>query len=183
MKTIIGLGNKGKEYKKTRHNIGEHVVRALTEILGGELKYDKYILSNTSKIDEVALFVIPELYMNESGKVIDGLYKMKNEDMEYRDLLVVRDDIDMAIGNVKIIFDGGSGGHKGINSINTHLKTKKYWQLKIGVLPVDIHGVLHKPTQEDVPDFVTGKFTLDEWVYITEVVKKAIIIIEDFIKL
>ena len=94
MKTIIGLGNKGKEYKKTRHNIGEHIVQLLAESLGGEFKDDKYILSNTTKIDDGTLFIVPELYMNESGKAIDGLYKMKNEDAEYRDLLVVRDDIE-----------------------------------------------------------------------------------------
>lgn len=181
MKTIIGLGNKGKEYQKTRHNIGEHVVRVFAEALGGEFKYDKKILSNTCQVDGV-LYVIPELYMNESGKVLDALYKMKNTDAEYKDLLIVRDDIDMAIPNVKTIFDGGSGGHNGINSINTHLKSKKYQQIKIGVLPVGSDGKVLKPGQDDVNDFVTGKFNRNEWELMIESVKKAVVLIEDFLK-
>lgn len=181
MKTIIGLGNKGTEYQKTRHNIGEHVIRVMGEALGGEFKYDKFLLSNVAKIDGMQ-FIIPELYMNESGKVIDSLYKMKRDDGNYDDLLVVRDDIDMGIGSVKMIFDGGSGGHNGINSIHTHLKSKKFHQIKIGVLPVDADGKVVKPGQDEVNDFVTGKFTRDEWELMIEAEKKAILKIEEFMK-
>ena len=180
MKTIIGLGNKGKEYQKTRHNIGEHVVHVLGEAMGGEFKYNKQLLSNVAKIADVQC-IIPDMYMNESGKVIDTLYKMKSSDGEYKDLLVVRDDVDMAIGSIKMVFAGGSGGHHGVNSIHTHLKSKKYFQLKIGVLPLDSEGKVCKPTHEDMPDFVTGKFSVDEWECMIDVVKKAVVMIEDFI--
>lgn len=181
MKTVIGLGNKGKEYFKTRHNIGEHVVRIVGEAMGGVFEYNKFLLSNVAKIDGVQ-FIIPELYMNESGKVIDCLYKMKRDDGSYDDLMVVRDDIDMGIGNVKTIFDGGSGGHNGINSIHTHLKSKKFHQVKIGVLPLDAEGKAVKPGQEMVNDFVTGKFTRDEWELMIEAEKKAIVMIQEFLK-
>ncbi|MES2985665.1 MAG: aminoacyl-tRNA hydrolase [Patescibacteria group bacterium] len=181
MKTIIGLGNKGKEYQKTRHNIGEHVVRVMAEAMGGTFEYNKHLLSNVAEIDGVQ-FIIPELYMNESGKVLDCLYKMKNNEAEYPELLIVRDDIDMGIGNVKTIFDGGSGGHNGINSIHTHLKSKKFHQIKIGVLPVDAEGKVLKPSQGEVNDFVTGKFTRDEWELMIESVKKAVVLIEEFIQ-
>lgn len=181
MKTIIGLGNKGKEYQKTRHNIGEHVVRVVAEAMGGEFKYDKFLLSNVAKLDGIQ-FIIPELYMNESGKVMDSLYKMKKDEGEYGELLVVRDDIDMGIGSVKMIFDGGSGGHNGINSIHTHLKSKKFHQIKIGVLPVDAEGKVIKPGQEMVNDFVTGKFSRDEWELMIEAEKKAVLKIEEFLK-
>lgn len=181
MKTIIGLGNKGKEYQKTRHNIGEHVVRVMAEAMGGEFEYKKSILSNVATVGEIQ-FIIPELYINESGKVIDSLYKMKRDDGIYDDLLVVRDDIDMGIGNVKTIFDGGSGGHNGINSIHTHLKSKKFHQVKIGVLPVDGEGKLIKPGQDMVNDFVVGKFTRDEWELMIEAVKKAVAMVEVFIQ-
>lgn len=181
MKTIIGLGNKGKEYQKTRHNIGEHVVKVMAEALGGVFEYKKSILSNVATIGEIQ-FIIPELYMNESGKVLDSLYKMKRDDGIYDDLLVVRDDIDMGIGNVKTIFDGGSGGHNGINSIHTHLKSKKFHQVKIGVLPVDGEGKVIKPGQEEVNDFVTGKFTRDEWEMMIEAEKKAVLMIQEFLK-
>jgi peptidyl-tRNA hydrolase, PTH1 family len=178
MKIIIGLGNKGSEYQKTRHNIGEHVVQALIQELGETLDYDKYILSNTVKIDG-NLFVVPELYMNESGKVMDNLFKDvkdKNETTVYDNLLVVRDDMDMPIGSVKFVFDSGSGGHNGIKDIESHLKSKKYWQLKIGILPEE------KPVREDISDFVVGKFSKDEWSKMEEVTKKAVEKVREFVK-
>lgn len=183
MQIIIGLGNKGSKYQKTRHNIGEHVVNTIVAELGERLDYDKYILSNTAKIGQ-SLFVIPELYVNESGKVIDSLFKNvqdKNENTEYKDLLIVRDDMDMKIGDVKFVYDSGSGGHNGIKDIEAHLKSKKYWQLKIGILPVDCDGVIRKPAQEDVSDFVVGKFSKEEWKVMEEVTKKAVEKVRGFV--
>ena len=115
MKIIIGLGNKGSEYQKTRHNIGEYVISKMVEGSGEKLSYDKYILSNTAKVGE-NLFVVPELYMNESGRVMDGLFKdvkNKTDQTVYDNLLVVRDDMDMPMGSIKFVFDSGSGGHNG----------------------------------------------------------------------
>lgn len=173
MKIIIGLGNKGTEYQKTRHNIGEHIVSTFTKQQGEKLKYDKYTLSNTAKI-VADMLLVPELYMNESGKVIDKLFKNKLEN--YPNLLVVRDDIDLPLGNIRLIFDSGSGGHNGIESIKTHLGTQKYWQLKVGICP-DV-----KPVKEEVADFVLGKFRKEESELIDEVTKKAILVIADFLK-
>ena len=184
MQIIIGLGNKGSEYEKTRHNIGQHVISTMVAEYGEKLSYDKYILSNTVKIGQ-SLFVIPELYVNESGKVMDSLFKHiqdKNENTEYKDLLIVRDDMDMKIGDVKFVYDSGSGGHNGIKDIEAHLKSKKYWQLKIGILPVDCDGVVQKPHKDDVSDFVVGKFSKEEWKQMEEVTKKAIEKVKEFMK-
>lgn len=177
MKIIIGLGNKGAEYQKTRHNIGEYVVREVVSGLGCEFNYDKFMLSNVAKIDGNT-FVVPELYMNESGKVMDNLFKDvkdKNENTIYDNLLIVRDDMDMPIGSVKFVFDSGSGGHNGIKDIEAHLKSKKYWQLKIGILPDE------KPVREDISDFVVGKFSKEEWSKMEEVVKKAVEKVKGFL--
>ncbi len=183
MKIIIGLGNKGSEYQKTRHNIGEYVVNELVKGFGAILNYDKYILSNSVKIDG-NLFVIPELYMNESGKVTDNLFKdikPKDENTMYDNLLVVRDDMDMPIGSVKFVFDSGSGGHNGIKDIEAHLKSKKYWQLKIGILPVNEDGATHKPVRGDVSDFVVGRFSEEEWGKMEEIAKKAVEKVKEFL--
>lgn len=177
MQIIIGLGNKGLEYKKTRHNIGEHVVREVVKGLGGEFNYDKYILSNIAKIDG-NMFVVPELYMNESGRVIDNLFKEAADTHE--NLLVVRDDMDMPIGSLKFVFDSGSGGHNGIKDIEAHLKSKKYWQLKIGILPVLEEGGTDKPMREDISDFVVGKFSKEEWAKMEEITKKAVEKVKEF---
>lgn len=183
MKIIIGLGNKGPEYEKTRHNIGKHVVQAMVSKLGEVLSYDKYILSNTAKIDG-NLFVVPELYMNESGKVTDNLFrdvKDKTDQTVYDNLLVVRDDMDMPIGSVKFVFDSGSGGHNGIKDIEAHVKSKKYWQLKIGILPVREEGVVVKPAKDDVSDFVVGKFSKEEWDKMEEIALKSIEKVKEFL--
>lgn len=184
MQIIIGLGNKGSEYQKTRHNIGEHVVSTVVAELAGRFEYDKYNLSNSAKVDN-SLFLIPELYMNESGKVIDNLFKDikdKSENTTYDNLLVVRDDMDMKIGDVKFVFDSGSGGHNGIKDIEAHLKSKKYWQLKIGICPVDVEVGVQKPDRADVSDFVVGKFSKAEWETMQEVTKKAVEKVKEFIK-
>lgn len=183
MKIIIGLGNKGAEYQKTRHNIGEYVIQTLVSELGETLSYDKYTLSNTAKIDGNML-MIPELYVNESGKVMDTLFKdvkIKDEHTMYDNLLIVRDDVDMPIGSVKFVYDSGSGGHNGIKDIESHLKSKKYWQLKIGILPVDAEGVVQKPAKDDVSDFVVGKFSKEEWKVMEGVTKKAMGKVKEFL--
>jgi PTH1 family peptidyl-tRNA hydrolase len=185
MKIIIGLGNKGSEYQKTRHNIGEYVVQTLVRELGETLQYDKYTLSNMVKTTEGDIYMIPELYVNESGRVIDGLFKDvkdKTDQTVYDNLLVVRDDMDMPIGSVKFVFDSGSGGHNGIKDIEAHLKSKKYWQLKIGILPVDTEGVHVKPVKDDVSDFVVGKFSKVEWEKMEEITKKAIEKVKEFVR-
>lgn len=182
MKIIIGLGNPGPEYQKTRHNIGEHIVRQFAALQGEKLSYDKFTLSNTAKFLG-DLLVVPELYMNESGKAVSKLCKVKKdkgtltpEGCEYEHLLIVRDDIDLPLGNIRLAYDSGSGGHNGNESVKQHLGTQKYWQLKIGICPET------KPVKEEVADFVVSKFRKEEWLLLEEVTKKAVVVIADFLK-
>jgi PTH1 family peptidyl-tRNA hydrolase len=145
MKYIIGLGNKTKQYKNTRHNVGQDTVFMLEKAL----KSDFLEMNNTKLITF-------DGYMNESGLPMKKLLKNVKPDSDNRNILVIHDDLDQSIGNMKMTYDGNSGGHNGINSIYAHLKTKKYYRLKIGISP------LVKTPKDEVHDFVVGKFSKEE---------------------
>lgn len=145
MKYIIGLGNPTKTYKNTRHNIGQDLVFALEKAFSEEV----LLLSKTK------LIVLPGL-INESGVAMKKLFKNIKPDSENENILVIHDDLDQTIGKVKMSYGGNSGGHNGINSIFSHLKTKNYYRLKIGISPEV------KRPKDEVHDFVLGKFTPDE---------------------
>jgi len=145
MKYIIGLGNPTKNYKNTRHNIGQDLVFALERVLNE----DMLSLSKTK------LITLPG-YINESGLAMKKLFKNVKPDSENENILVIHDDLDQTIGKMKISYGGNSGGHKGINSIWSHLKTKKYFRLKIGISPEVKRG------KDEVHDYVLGKFSKEE---------------------
>lgn len=145
MKYIIGLGNPTKTYKNTRHNIGQDLVFALEKAFSEEV-----LLFSKTK-----LIVLPG-FINESGVAMKKLFKNIKPDSENENILVIHDDLDQTIGKMKMIYGGNSGGHNGINSIFSHLKTKNYYRLKIGISPEV------KRSKDEVHDFVLGKFTPDE---------------------
>lgn len=147
MKLIVGLGNPGKEYENTRHNIGFMIV---DNYLSGDKftasKFDGLICEKNISGEKI-IFLKPTTYMNNSGiavrKVCD-FYHINPEDV-----LIIRDDLDLEFGNIKLKFDSSSGGHNGIKSIISHLGTQKFSQFKFGITNN------HK---DDVIDFVLGKF-------------------------
>ncbi len=122
---IVGLGNPGGEYAKTRHNAG----RMAVEAYGKYAEFDDFILrkaANASVTDgmidgEKVRLVLPEVFMNQSGKGVTSFVKSVKA---AKKLLVVRDDLDLPIGVIKMTVHGrGSGGHKGVESIMRALKT------------------------------------------------------------
>lgn len=115
IKVIIGLGNEGSKYNKTYHNIGQVFTLAFKE------------LNQESEI----LFYIPDGFMNQIGMPISQF--LKNKNITPSEVLIIHDDSDQAIGDYKLVFDGGSGGHKGVQSVADHLGTQDFWRLKIGV--------------------------------------------------
>ncbi len=153
MKLIVGLGNPGKEYIQTRHNIGFMVL-------------DDYLQRNNVKIDqkkfngeytiyrmnqESVLFLKPLSYMNLSGEVIEKFihfYQIKIED-----IFIIHDDLDLPIGTFKLKIKGSSGGHNGLKNIEYLLSTQEYKRLKIGI---------SNDKNIDTKDYVLGKFSLDE---------------------
>lgn len=160
MKCIIGLGNPGKTYEKTRHNIGFRVLDALAKELNTEFKKKfKAEIAQVNYKGENLLLVKPQTFMNLSGesiRLIIDFYKLSDED-----LLVVYDDLDLPVGKLRLREKGSSGGHNGIKSIHQHLGHTEFKRLRIGI---DNNKLI--PTA----DYVLGKFNKEE----SEVLEKSI---------
>ena len=132
MKLIIGLGNPGKQYERTRHNTGFHAV----DVLAGKSDWkisDKFSAETAEvKIGKTkVLLAKPHAFMNNSGQAAAKLvrfYKIKKED-----ILVIYDDIDLIVGTLRLRPEGSSGGHQGMQSVLQSLKSEKVARLKIGI--------------------------------------------------
>jgi PTH1 family peptidyl-tRNA hydrolase len=150
MKLIVGLGNIGKEYKKTRHNIGFILI---DEILS-ELNYsktDKLLFKGEVFKSGNFLFLKPSTYMNLSGESVEAVknfYKIDNDD-----IIVIHDDLDLKLGALRFKRGGGNGGHNGLKSIDSHIGTD-YHRVRIGIGRPDDKG--------KVVDYVLGDFTEDD---------------------
>lgn len=174
MKLIIGLGNPGKQYIKTRHNIGFMVLDALhknlqesCDINNWELskKFNAEISGCTIKNEKVIL-AKPMTFMNASGEAVQLImhfYKMK-----INELIVVHDDKDLKLGEIKIQTDRGDAGHNGIKSIIEHLGTKNFTRVRIGVASEN------EKKMQDTSKFVLGKFGMFEKKKVEEVIKNAV---------
>ncbi len=172
---IVGLGNPGEEYVGTRHNTGrmmlEHFARSHNF---SDWKEDKNAKATVAKgaIDKtLAALVLPDTFMNKSGAAV-GKYVKSVKAAER--LIVVYDDLDLSVGTFKLSFDRGSGGHKGVESIMTALKTKKFTRVRIGISPSTPAGTLKKPKGEDeVAEFILARFKVSEGDELKKVFKKA----------
>ena len=139
MKLVVGLGNPGKEYKNTRHNIGFMVLDSYLGKVEWKNKMEARIY--TTEIDgEQVIFVKPMTYMNLSGLAVAKVVKYYKVDIN--DILVIQDDLDMALGTYKLKKNSSSGGHNGIKSIIAELNSEAFGRLKIGIgknatIPVD----------------------------------------------
>lgn len=139
---IVGLGNPGKKYQNTRHNVGFVVVDELEK-----KNLDNFILVKT------------EIFMNLSGKAIKKL--IADYRLQIADLVIVHDDIDIPIGAFKIQRSRGAAGHKGVQSIIGELKTEDFWRIRVGICPK-----IGKP--KNVEKFVLQNFTKREQKIIKE---------------
>jgi len=164
IKLIIGLGNPGKEYKNTRHNMGFLFVDALAKKLNApEFIYEKKLKAEISK--SKVLIAKPQTFINKSGEAVSALskfYKIKPEN-----ILIVHDDIDILWGNFKFSLGRSSAGHKGVESIIKALKTKNFWRLRIGIQPS-----IKKHISAD--KIILKKFTPAELKILNQTIKKAI---------
>ena len=133
---IVGLGNPGKKYENTRHNVGHMVIDRLKEE-----RLDNLILAKT------------DTFMNLSGQSVRSLTKRYT--LNANNLIIVHDDIDLPIGEFKIQKGRGAAGHKGVQSIINELGTKDFWRIRIGISPKG-----GKP--ENVEKFVLQKFSKEE---------------------
>lgn len=149
MKLIVGLGNPGKNYENTRHNVGFMI---LDNIVNGNWheKFDALYYK-----DGDVIYLKPMTYMNQSG--ISVLKTVKFFKISSADILVIHDDMDLSFKTFKLKFDSSSGGHNGIKSIINNLNTQKFSRLKIGI---------SHDKNVDTVDYVLGKFSKEEINYL-----------------
>ena len=154
MKLIVGLGNIGREYENTRHNIGFMVVDELAKRLGVTFgKEDRSAYCAEYRAPEKILIIKPTTYMNLSGIAVGAYANFYHIAPE--DIAVIQDDMDLPVGHLRIRRKGSAGGHNGIKSITEHLGTEEYPRFKIGIGHPDrnnkavINHVLHQFQAED----------------------------------
>ncbi len=157
---IMGLGNTGKEYEKTRHNAG----RLAVELFAKKNDFPPFVLNKTAKAlvsqgmldGEKVTLVLPETMMNLSGKSAPTFVKSVKA---AKQLVVVQDELDLPLGTLKMVFGRNSGGHKGVESIMRALKTKEFARLRIGISGAGKKHQAKKPAgEEKVVKHVIGKF-------------------------
>ena len=165
MKIIVGLGNPGRKYERTRHNAGFMAVDAIAGSLKLDLAQEKYhalIAKGRIGADE-ALFAKPQTFMNESGRSVGAMLRYTYA--KGADLVVVHDDLDLPLGSVRVKIGGGHGGHNGLRSIIEHIGTPDFVRVRVGV-GRPIPGF-------DAADYVLSSFTAEERKAAVEAVEKA----------
>jgi peptidyl-tRNA hydrolase, PTH1 family len=129
MTIIIGLGNPGEKYKATRHNIGFMAIDEFAKINDFlEFKLQKKSNALISEKDDI-LLAKPQTFMNKSGKAVKEIIKNNS----VKNLIIVHDDIDLPVGNIKIVKDRGSAGHKGVESIIQNIGNDNLIRIRIGI--------------------------------------------------
>jgi PTH1 family peptidyl-tRNA hydrolase len=133
MKIIVGLGNPGRKYERTRHNAGFMALDELARGLRFDLSREKYqaFIGKGMIGDVEALLAKPQTYMNESGRSVGAILRYTRA--KHSDLIVVHDEIDLPLGVVRVKAGGGHGGHNGLRSIIEHLGTPDFIRVRVGV--------------------------------------------------
>jgi PTH1 family peptidyl-tRNA hydrolase len=190
MYIIVGLGNPGEEYKNTRHNVGRMIVESFaknaqkfaekcdTKKAAKQTGFEDFSFNKkynaqcaTGEINgEKTMLLLPETFMNKSGKALETLITSVKKAEK---LVVVHDDLDLSIGRMKILFNRGSGGHKGLESIVRTIKTEAFTRLKVGICPTTPTGKPKKPTGDKLLDFIVGPFKPAEMDEIKDMIKQA----------
>ncbi|MBP3634869.1 MAG: aminoacyl-tRNA hydrolase [Bacilli bacterium] len=171
MKLIVGLGNPGKEYENTRHNVGFDVIDKYTQnknITSTKTKFDGVYYEEIINNEKI-IFLKPQKYMNLSGEVVKKYVDYFK--INIQDILIIHDDLDQEIGKIKLKQNSSSGGHNGIKNIELHLNTKQYKRLKIGI---------SNNKSIDTKDFVLGKFNKKDRELIDNSINICLNIIDDF---
>lgn len=165
MKLIVGLGNPGKEYEKTRHNVGFLTLDKLAKKIN--MDFDKNKCKANYGIykhnDEKIIIAKPQTYMNSSGEAVISL--MKFYDIDIKDVIVIHDDLDLPVGKLRIRYQGSCGGQNGMRSIIDLVGTDKINRIRIGISNNKLI---------DTVDYVLGKFPKEDLAIINETLDKAV---------
>ena len=172
MNLIIGLGNPGRGYANNRHNVGFICLSHFARTQG--IRFDKKQGRARIGTGEVAgskvVIAKPQTYMNSSGESVNRL--IKKFDINLDDLLVIHDDLDLPLGRIRIRYGGGSGGHKGIDSITNELGSQDFIRLRVGIgRPVKNEGTTEF-SDDEIITYVLSDFTPDEKQTIAQVIPR-----------
>ncbi len=173
MKLIVGLGNPGRSYKNTRHNVGFQMLDAIAA--AKKIKIDKKKYQSLYYIgkwnEETVILLKPQTFMNNSGMAVRRFVDYYNIAVD--DILIIYDDYYLEVGDYKLKASGSSAGHNGLKSIEKNLQTTNYKRLKIGI-----------SRQPDMllSDYVLGKFSKAEAEKIKELEKKVVAIVEHYLQ-
>lgn len=132
MKLIVGLGNPGKEYEKTRHNIGFRVLDEIAEGFKFEKKFNAGIKEEKINKEKI-IFAKPQTFMNNSGAAVSTIAKFHK--IKPENIVAIHDDMDLVFGKIKLSFGSRSAGHNGVQSIIDSLGTNEFYRIRIGIGP------------------------------------------------
>ena len=174
MKLIVGLGNPGREYENTRHNIGFMTIDNYANKLGVSINKEKFngLYADVNISGEKVILLKPQSYINLSGEVIRKYVDFFKIDI--KDILIINDDLDLAVGVYKIKPKGSSGGHNGLKNIELHLGTQEYKRIKIGI---------SNNKMMDTKDYVLGKLSKEENEILSNIIKEVSSILDDYFKM
>lgn len=175
MKLIVGLGNPGKEYQNTRHNIGfnavDYYLHKKNIMDKWTKKFDGVYLSTVIDGEKI-IFLKPYTFMNLSGSSVKKIVNYFNISID--DILIIADDLDLLVGNYKLRPSGSCGGHNGLRSIESYLGTSSYKRLKIGI---------SNNKNIDTKDYVLGAISRDEMDIIQNVFESICDVLDDYLKM
>lgn len=174
MKLIVGLGNPGSKYQKTRHNIGFMVIDEMLKKLGETARLDQKFVAEVACATingQKVCFAKPSTYMNLSGEAIQKI--MTYYDISLEDVLIFVDDVNLETGKLRLREMGGHGGHNGLRNIIGLLHSETFKRVRIGV-----------DNQTNIPldQYVLGNFTEDQLIILQKSIRSSIEIIEGFIQ-
>lgn len=155
MKLIIGLGNPGKEYERTRHNTGFMVLDHFADKMGESINQSKFkgLYTKMKYRGEDIILLKPQTFMNLSGEAVRQVMDFYKIDLD--DILVIYDDMDMPVGKLRLRESGSAGGHNGIKNIILHTGSQKFKRIRIGI---------GRHPQMKVVDYVLSRFMQDEMI-------------------
>ena len=164
IRLVAGLGNPGKEYAETRHNAGFWWVDRLASGKNATLKMDPRMHGFTARIPGDIWLIEPQTFMNASGRAVSALSRFYRIAPEH--ILVVHDELDLEPGAVRLKLGGGLGGHNGLKDIASHLGTRDFWRLRL--------GIGHPGEKKNVSDYVLKAPRKEEEELIQDAISKSL---------
>lgn len=154
MWAVVGLGNPGRRYSDTRHNVGFLFIRKLAKDWKVRLRKRKFLSKAVvvNRENKEVLLAMPQTYMNNSGLAVKNM--MEGRSLKPEHLVVIYDDLDISLGEIRIREEGGAGSHKGMLSITEEIQTTKFPRIRIGIGPLSL--------DEDAVHYVLSSFSKEE---------------------